>query len=356
MEMILGSDIEEIYQSLTNSLSKIKDKELLITGAGGFLGRYFLALFKLFNQINPDSPVRVVAIDSHITSTSDSQDPSIRTDSNIEWIFGDAGIGADLPNHFDYIIHAAGIASPEYYRANPLQTLDVAVIVTRKLLEKAREGNSRFLYFSSSEIYGDPFPNFVPTSEDYRGNVSTLGPRACYDESKRLGETLCWIYQNYYSVHACIARPFNVYGPGMLPKDYRVLPNFATSIVKNEKLKVYGHGKQTRTFCYITDAIVGFMKILLETNVPDVFNVGNPNPEISMTDLARLVNSITERPEEDLELISYPLSYPEDEPNRRCPNISKLKGVLDFSPQVSIDEGLKRFLSWASKNYSHDLL
>jgi UDP-glucuronate decarboxylase len=355
MEMLLKSDIEEIYGTLSTSLKKMKDKELLITGAGGFLGRYFLALFKFHNELNPKSPIRIVAIDSHITSTSNSQDPSIKSDTNIEWIFGDAGIGADLPNQFDYIIHAAGIASPEYYRANPLQTLDVAVIVTRKLLEKARIDNSRFLYFSSSEIYGDPFPEFVPTSEDYRGNVSTLGPRACYDESKRLGETLCWIYQNYFSVHACIARPFNVYGPGMLPKDYRVLPNFATSIVKNEKLKVYGHGDQTRTFCYITDAIIGFMKILLDTKIPDVFNVGNPNPEISMKQLANLVNSISKKPATSMELISYPPSYPEDEPNRRCPNISKISETLAFSPQVSLEAGLNRFLTWASKNYTDDL-
>lgn len=356
MEMVLESDIEEIYAGLGTSLEKLYGKQVLITGAAGFLGRYFMSLFHLLNQRNPSNPVTIVALDSYITSSNLSDQPWQRTSPHIEWIFGDAEIGAQLPNKFNYIIHAAGIASPQHYRAHPLETIDVAVVVTRKLLEKAKDDKARLLFFSSSEIYGDPFPEFVPTSEDYRGNVATLGPRACYDESKRLGESLCWIYQNYFDVHACIARPFNVYGPGMMPKDYRVLPNFAASIARGEQLHVYGHGLQTRTFCYITDAIVGFAKILLDTKSPDVYNVGNPTPEISITKLAEKVNLLAGRDENGLQLTPYPSSYPEDEPNRRCPNISKISRDLDFSPKVSLDEGLKRFLNWSQENYTNDLL
>jgi UDP-glucuronate decarboxylase len=171
-----------------------------------------------------------------------------------------------------------------------------------------------------------------------------------------MGETLCWIYQTYYSVHACIARPFNVYGPGMMPKDYRVLPNFAASIARGEPLRVYGHGLQTRTFCYITDAIIGFSKIILDTKDPDVFNVGNPQPEISITGLAKLVNSIVGASNKGLVLSSYPASYPEDEPNRRCPDISKINKTLSYNPRVSLEDGLTRFLSWSQKNYSQELL
>lgn len=356
MEMVLSSDIEEIYSGLQDSLPKLRGKEILITGAAGFLGRYFMSLFHLFNERNSDSPVTIVALDSYITSSNTTDQSWQRTSPHIEWIFGDAEIGSQLPNKFDYIIHAAGIASPQHYRAHPLQTIDVAVGVTRKLLEKAKLDNSRLLFFSSSEVYGDPFPEFIPTSEDYRGNVATLGPRACYDESKRLGETLCWIYQTYYSVHSCIVRPFNVYGPGMMPKDYRVLPNFAASIARGEPLNVYGHGLQTRTFCYITDAIIGFSKIILDTETPDVFNVGNPKPEISITDLARKVNLIVGEKNKGLVLSSYPTSYPEDEPNRRCPNITKISQTLQFNPQIELEIGLKRFLSWSKENYSADLL
>jgi UDP-glucuronate decarboxylase len=177
--MLLDSDIEEIYQSSLLSVDKLLGKQILITGAAGFLGRYFMAFFNLVNQRNPNNPVNIVALDSYITSSNREDQPWQRTSPEIEWIFGDASIGAQLPNKFDYIIHAAGIASPEHYRANPLETIKVAVDVTRDLLEKAKADNSRFLFFSSSEIYGDPFPEFIPPDETCRGLVSSRGPRAC---------------------------------------------------------------------------------------------------------------------------------------------------------------------------------
>ena len=349
MTLIIEKDIEEIALNCKESLSKLLGKQVLVTGAAGFLGRYFMSVLHQVNLENQKTPISIVALDNYITSIGELN-PWTKTSPNIEWIYGDASIASELPNKFDYIIHAAGIASPEHYRSNPLQTIDVAVNVTRKLLEKAKSDNSRMLFFSSSEIYGDPFPEFVPTTEEYRGNVSTRGPRACYDESKRLGETLCWIYQTYFDVHVCVVRPFNVYGPGMMPKDYRVLPNFAGSIARNEKLKVYGNGKQTRTFCYVTDAMNGFFKVLIETQKPDVFNVGNPKPEISMEALAQLVCEISSHTE-GYELSGYPETYPEDEPNRRCPDISRIGTTLNFTPTVSLEEGLERFLNWTQQNY-----
>jgi UDP-glucuronate decarboxylase len=195
----------------------------------------------------------------------------------------------------------------------------------------------------------------VPTKEDYRGNVSTLGPRACYDESKRLGETLCWIYQTYFDVHVCIARPFNVYGPGMMPRDYRVLPNFATQLALSKPLKIYGNGKQTRTFCYVTDAVIAFMRILIDSKKPNVYNVGNSRPEISMIELANKIKDLVDS-NLKIEIINYPDSYPEDEPTRRCPDISKIKKDLDFQPSVELDEGLIKFFKWAKDNYTDELL
>ena len=141
-----------------------------------------------------------------------------------------------------------------------------------------------------------------------------------------------------------------------MPKDYRVLPNFAASIARREPLHVYGHGKQTRTFCYITDAIIGFSKIILDTKTPDVFNVGNPKPEISITDLAKMVNSIVGNSNKGLVLSVYPSSYPEDEPNRRCPDITKISQTLQYDPQVTLKDGLERFLTWSKKNYFADIL
>lgn len=354
-KMIIESDIDEIYENLGATLNKILGKTILVTGAAGFLGRYFMSLFNLVNDKNPNSPVTIVALDNYITSSNSEDQHWQKTSPNIEWIYGDALIGAQLPNKFDYIIHAAGIASPEHYRAKPLETIMVAVDVTRALLEKANKDKSRLLFFSSSEVYGDPFPEFIPTSETYRGNVTSRGPRACYDESKRMGETLCWVYESYFNVHACIVRPFNVYGPGMMPRDYRVLPNFATALFKKEPLRVYGHGKQTRTFCYITDAITGFLYVLLDSKKADVFNVGNPKPEITMIELAEKFSKIA-KSSQGYELVGYPSSYPEDEPNRRCPDISKMSSELNFQPKISLDEGLARFISWSQSNYSDDLV
>lgn len=355
MKMVLDDDIKEIYDSLGQNIERLSGKTVLITGAAGFLGRYFMSLLTYVNEINPSNPITIIALDNYITSGIPQGNNILRNDKNVEWIVGDASIGSQLPNQFDYIIHTAGIASPEHYRANPLLTIDVTINVTRSLLERAKKDNSRMLFFSSSEIYGDPSPENVPTQESYRGNVSTLGPRACYDESKRLGETLCWIYQTYFGVHVCIARPFNVYGPGMMPKDYRVLPNFATQIALSKPLKIYGNGKQTRTFCYVSDAIIGFMKILLDSKTPDVFNVGNPSPEISMIDLAKLIKQLINK-DVEIEIINYPTSYPEDEPNRRCPDISKISKELSFNPKIDLEKGLVKFFQWAKENYSIEIL
>jgi UDP-glucuronate decarboxylase len=355
MEMVLEEDIKEIFETMESSIKKMYGKTVLITGAAGFLGRYFMSLLTYSNRLSSEKPITIIALDNYITSGKPSGNNILRNDENVEWIVGDASIGSQLPNKFDYIIHTAGIASPEHYRANPLLTIDVTINVTKSLLERAKTDNSRMLFFSSSEIYGDPFPEFVPTNEDYRGNVSTRGPRACYDESKRLGETLCWIYQTYFNVHVCVARPFNVYGPGMMPKDYRVLPNFATQIAKKESLKIYGSGNQTRTFCYISDAIIGFMKILLDSKTPDVFNVGNPTPEVSMIELTQIIKKVIKE-DFKVELIDYPSTYPADEPNRRCPDITRISENLGFQPKVNIEEGLARFFRWTKDNYTSEIL
>lgn len=343
-------DIAEIIERAKLTLNQLSGKTVMVTGAGGFLGRYLIALFQTFNSTAEVSPIYVIALDNYITSSAPGKSDPRKTDENIEWIYGDAYLGSKLPNKLDFIFHLAGIASPEHYQANPLMTIDAAVNSTRALLEKSRQDKARMLYFSSSEIYGDPHPDFVPTPEDYRGNVSCRGPRACYDESKRLGETLCWVYEKYYEVYVSVVRPFNIFGPGMMPKDYRVVPNFVSALLSGQPLKVYGNGLQTRTFCYINDAIVAFLKILIEGTSPDVYNVGNPDPEVSMRELANIVSTLSES-KVLTEIIDYPSKYPKDDPTRRCPDISKLKHDFGFRPEVELEEGIKRFLSWAREVY-----
>ncbi|MBN8532019.1 MAG: NAD-dependent epimerase/dehydratase family protein, partial [Alphaproteobacteria bacterium] len=197
---------------------------------------------------------------------------------------------------------------------------------------------------------GDPDPKHVPTQESYRGLVSCQGPRACYDESKRVAETLCYIYKNQFGTHTNTIRPFNVYGPGMRELDYRVLPNFGSKIKAGKPIQIYGDGRQTRTYCYVTDALVGFMRVIARGVSGEAYNIGNPTPEISVNDLVpKIEKALGKKIAHNI--VDYPDSYPADEPNRRCPDIKKARVQLGYEPAVTLDEGLKRFFTWTEKTY-----
>ena len=348
-DYFINSDFDEIIAGLGAEAQKFAGKTVLLTGGRGFLGRYFSEVFHRLNNTVLDKPVRVVALDNLITAGEEgAQIPDL---NGVEFINHDVIQPFDWNDDVDYVIHAAGIASPYYYRAYPLQTLEVAITGTRLMLELAERHGARFSFFSSSEIYGDPDPKHVPMSESYRGNVSCQGPRACYDESKRVGETLCYIYHTQQGTHTNTIRPFNVFGPGMQETDYRVLPNFAARIKAGQPLQVYGTGNQTRTFCYITDAIVGFLRVVLMGVAGEAYNIGNPRPEITMLELVERIKNIRGG---DLayNVIEYPDSYPADEPNRRAPDIRKAQLQLKFAPKVELDDGLNRFLTWSDQVYT----
>ncbi|MEM7250896.1 MAG: NAD-dependent epimerase/dehydratase family protein [Pseudomonadota bacterium] len=347
MGFVLDSDCAEVANHLGELAHGFGGKTLVLTGAGGFLGQYVRGVAHYLNEYVLNDPLSVIALDNFIVGEENADDKgtnhyTFRQHNVIEPI--------DIDGRVDFVVHAAGIASPYHYRAYPLETLEVATTGTKHMLSLAREKNARLLFFSSSEIYGDPDPQHVPTPESYRGNVSCQGPRACYDESKRLGETLLYVYNTYYGVSCNSVRPFNVYGPGMRENDYRVLPNFASRIKAGKPLNVYGSGQQTRTYCYVTDAMVGFLRILLRGVPGETYNIGNPEPEISVIELADRISSVLGR---DIErnLIEYPDSYPADEPNRRCPDIRKARLQLGYEPQIPIETGLKRFFEWADGQY-----
>jgi UDP-glucuronate decarboxylase len=295
-------------------------------------------------------PCEVVAIDNLVTS---------------------GALGAELPkersyafvNHdiikpfyperpVDFVLHLAGIASPYYYRKWPLETLEVATTGVKNMLELAKASNARLLFFSSSEIYGDPDAAHVPTKESYNGYVSCLGARACYDESKRLGETLVRIYNTQFGTKGMMVRPFNVYGPGMQKLDYRVLPNFAAKILAGESVQVYGTGHQTRTFCYVTDAIRGFLQVLVNGLPGEPYNVGNPEPEISVLKLVEIIAHGMPELNVKYQVVEHPDTYPADEPQRRCPDITKARLQVNYEPKVPIEEGLRRFFVWAKTAYA----
>lgn len=348
MSEFYPGDIDEICTKLSVAAKAFSGKRILITGGRGFLGRYFGEVFLRLNKIMLNEPCTVIALDNLITSSNKSQE--IPDDPNYCYIQHDV-IKPFYPERpVDYILHAAGIASPAYYRKFPLETLEVATHGLRNSLDLARKYNAKLLFFSSSEIYGDPDPKEVPTKESYRGNVASMGPRSSYDESKRLGETYCYIYNTLYGVHTNIVRPFNVYGAGMAETDYRVLPNFASRIKRGLPVEVYGSGNQTRTFCYVTDAIAGFLQVLLSGQAGEAYNIGNPYPEVSMLQLVDHVRSAVG--EVDIKLMDYPDSYPGDEPNRRCPDLTKAQTHLGYEPTIGLEEGLRRFFEWTNANYS----
>ncbi len=346
---LLASDISEIVEDLGDLAHEFAGKTVLLSGGMGFLGRYFTAIFAALNRDVLAEPVRLLVLDNFITSRDDVEGD--RVGDNVRLFRHDVIEPFEHDGPIEFVIHAAGIASPFYYREYPLETLEVSVLGTKSLLQLARQKGARFLYFSTSEIYGDPDPTHVPTPESYRGNVSCLGPRACYDESKRLGETLCRIYHEQFGVHTTMLRPFNVFGPGMREQDYRVLPRFASHIVGGHPLTVYGSGNQTRTYCYVSDAMSGFTRALLRGVPGEPYNIGNPTPEISVVDLVERMGAVLGR-RLDYNLIEYPDTYPADEPNRRCPDIRKARLQLDYEPRVELNEGLRRFLIWAQENYT----
>lgn len=344
------SELGEIARLLESRVHRLAGKTLLITGGCGFLGYYFTELLVYLNDKVLDRPCHVVVLDNMITADKDHA--LIGRTRHVTFKHHDVVRPIRWEGPLDYIIHAAGIASPYYYNKYPMETLQVATVGTKNALQLAREqAVTGLLFFSSSEIYGDPDPRHVPTPESYRGNVSCTGPRACYDESKRLGETLCRIFHEYYGVPVKVVRPFNVYGPGMKETDYRVFPNFASRIVAGKPLEVYGTGKQTRTFCYVTDAINGFLRVLLDGASGEAYNIGSPRPEISMMDLARELEIVVKR-KVKVRVRGYPKSVPPDEAMRRCPDITKARQHVGYEPTVELREGLRRFIAWAFKNYN----
>ncbi|MEK7536900.1 MAG: NAD-dependent epimerase/dehydratase family protein [Patescibacteria group bacterium] len=353
-EEIVREDIAAITKKLGETAKNFEGKTILISGGAGFLGKYIVGALCDLNDTVFSRPCRIISADNYITGQRHPHF-NYRDRSDVLEVWADVIHPLPVREDIHYIIHAAGLASPVYYKKYPLETIESAVSGAKNLLDLGRKNKNLegFLFFSSSEIYGDPDPAAVPTPETYHGFVSSVGPRACYDESKRLGETLAIIYNEQFGLPTKIVRPFNVFGPGMSHNDRRVLPMFTYMVLNRKPIPVHGDGLQTRTFCYITDAIDGFLRVLAKGQAGEAYNIGNDANEISMKDLAQLVVSL-EGNGASYNLIPYPESYPAGEPMRRCPDISKAKEHLNFVPQTSLQEGISRFISWC-RNDPHYL-
>ena len=331
---------EIILDNLSNEVQKFSGKSVLLTGAGGFLGSNLCSFFFHLNNLDIlDKPVELFAYDKFIHKKEDWVNQYNKSKS-INFYEEDILSIKNFPK-CDYIIHAASIASPIFYRKYPLETIDSNVIGLRKLLDLSLEFNPEsILFFSTSEIYGNPDTDNIPTKETYFGNVNSFGPRASYDESKRLSETLCYIYNDKFELPINIVRPFNNYGPGLNINDGRVIPDFFKNILENKDIEIYSDGTSTRTFCYISDAITGYLLALLSKDKGEVYNIGNAVPEISMSDLANLIIEISNSKSKIVYKTNKDVHYLTNNPQRRCPDISKAKNKLNFSPNISLEEGL----------------
>jgi dTDP-glucose 4,6-dehydratase len=301
----------------------------VITGGGGFLGSHLCDLLRARGW-------DVVAIDNFLTGTRSNVE-HLADDDGFTLLEHDVVAGLPVDGAVDAVLHFASPASPASYLAHPFVTLDVGSIGTKNALELARAHGARFMLASTSEIYGDPLVH--PQSENYFGNVNSAGPRAVYDEAKRYAEAITMAYHREHGLDAKIVRIFNTYGPRLNPADGRVVSNFLAQAMRGEPLTVYGDGKQTRSFCYVSDEVEGFAALLDSDHVGPM-NIGNPG-EFTMLELAELVLELTGSASD---LRFEPL--PADDPRQRRPDISLAERVLDWHPRVGLREGLGRMHDW----------
>src|SRR5579872_3704783 len=306
-------------------------KRALVTGAAGFLGSHLCDAL-LAEGWN------VIAVDNLLTGRLANID-HLRNDSRFEFIKKDICEPFDV-GHVDYVFHFASPASPVDYTVHGVETLQVGSLGTFHALDVARKYNAKYLVSSTSECYGDPLEH--PQKETYWGNVNSIGPRSVYDEAKRFTESVTMAYRRYYKVDTRIVRIFNTYGPRMQLNDGRVVPNFMKQALRGDPLTVYGNGNQTRSFCYVSDEIDGFLRLSKSDEHLPV-NIGNPN-EFTILECAQLVLKVTGSKSN----IRYePL--PQDDPKQRRPDITKARQLLGWEPKIDLETGLRLSLDYFRK-------
>lgn len=337
---MIKEDIEGIVRDVKKLSEKIKDKTFLVTGGAGFLGSWFCDVLNEFNA-------NIICLDNLISGSFKNIE-HLMNRKNFKFIKKDV-CNFTITDRLDYIVHMASIASPSVYNEYPIQTLDANVIGTRNMLELARKNDVQaFLFTSTSEIYGNPPNNMIPTPENYYGFVNPFGPRSMYDEGKRVAETYCYSYFQKFRLPIRIARIFNTFGPRLdinSTSQYgRAVVKFINLALNNKPLEIWGDGKQTRSFCYITDQIEGLFRLLLTPNINgEILNIGN-DKEITILELASKIIELANS-KSKIKFSSGP-EFMKDDPRRRCPALDKARTIIGFQPKVGLEDGLRRTIEW----------
>lgn len=306
-------------------------KTIVVTGGGGFVGSHLCEELLAMGE-------RVICVDNFLTSSPENI-AHLKDNPNFTLVEHDIIQPLYLEGDIDQIYNLACPASPVHYQNNAVRTIKVNTIGVINMLGLARQKKATLLQASTSEVYGDP--EVHPQVEEYRGNVNPIGPRACYDEGKRCAETLCFDYRRMHGMNIKIVRIFNTYGPRMAKNDGRVVSNFVVQALRGEKITLYGEGQQTRSFCYVTDLVQGLIKMMnTESSVTGPINLGNPN-ECTVKELAEFVISLTGSSSE----LTYQ-ELPQDDPTRRCPDITKAKAILHWEPTVDLKAGLEKTIAF----------
>lgn len=341
MNKIIEQDLNKVQENLKEFEDKIKGKTFLITGGAGFIGSWFCDVVDRFGG-------RIICIDNLSSGSKKNIEHLIGKDNFV--FVEDDMLNYEHKEKTDYVIHMASIATPPIYMKYSIETLDSNILGIRKMLEIVKQDKARrFLFTSTSEVYGDPPDEEIPTKETFYGLVNSYGPRCMYDEGKRAAEAYCYSYFQRHKLPIRIARIFNTYGPRLdvaSTSQYgRALIKFVHQAINNNPITIYGDGKQTRSFCYITDQLTGLFKLLLTPGIDgEVINIGNSG-EFTILELANKAIKLSGSNSEVS--LNSPANYNlKDDPRRRCANIEKAKEKLNYSSQVKLDEGLKRVITW----------
>ena len=334
-------EIGDIIRNLGNISKSVEDKNVLVTGGAGFLGSWLC-------EVLVEQQAKVICLDNLVSGLK-SNISHLMDKDNFKFIQHDITQPIFFDEKIDIVMHLASRASPFEFEKYPIQILKANTLGIWVALGIAKKHGAIFLYTSTSEIYGNA--KEIPTAEEYRGNVNPVGLRSCYDEAKRCGESYVMAYKLQHDLEIRIARIFNTYGPRMRAEGVygRAIPRFVEQALSNKPITIFGDGSQTRSFCYVTDQVGGLLKLAFSEEAKGVVvNIGS-NKEITILELAKLVRGLTNSSSE----IEFHL-LPEDDPPRRCPDITKAKKLLNWEPKIELKEGLSKMIEWFEEKESEN--